>query len=266
MANRIFPATIFLLTALLPAPPGQADTTLRLAGSRDAANAVIQVKGNRVRLAPATRPVYVIYDKTRNLAVYVDTYRKTYTEIDQASLDRYTGMVSAMRGQFQAQLQLLPPAQRAMLEERMGNLAGIPEGGLPDLDKLHTVARGKRIVGGFHCQLHQILEEKQVVGDICLSSAAEAGVSPDDFATLTAMMDFLRHAASTARQLTGGLTESTRLLFSGLQGVPVAARDYQNRQQFIVAGVSRQPLNSDLFNGYQGYRRQDLMEAIAAGQ
>jgi hypothetical protein len=48
--------------------------------------------------------------------------------------------------------------------------------------------------------------------------------------------------------------------------VPVAARDYQSRQQFMVAGVSGQPLDAGLFNGYRGYRRQDLLEAIPLGQ
>ena len=110
------------------------------------------------------------------------------------------------------------------------------------------------------------MKEKQAVGDICLSSAAEVGVSPADFATLMAMMDFMRQAAGMAGELTGGLTESTRLLLSGLQGVPVAARDFQSRKQFTVAGVSRQPLDAGLFNGYRGYRRQNLLEAIPLGQ
>jgi hypothetical protein len=263
MATRIFTTTVMLLAALLTVAPAQADTTIQLDGSREAANAVIQVKGNMARLAPSGQPAYVIFDKSRNLAVYVDTTRKTYTEVDRPTLEKYAGMASVMR----QQLQLLPPAQRAMLEQHMGGLMATPGGnGLPDLDTLRNVARGTRVIGGFHCQLHLLLKEKQAVGDVCLSSAAEAGVSPADFATLMAMMDFMRQAAGLAQELTGGLTESTRLLLSGLQGVPVAARDYQSRQQFMVAGVSGKPLDAGLFNGYRGYRRQDLLQAIPLGQ
>jgi hypothetical protein len=267
MATRIFTPIAILLTALLAPPPGLADTTIRLDGSREAANTVIQVKGNLARLAPSGQTAYVIFDKGRNLAIYVDTARKTYTEVDRPTLEKYAGMASALRQQLQAQLQLLPPAQRALFEQRMGGLMGIPrENGLPDLDTLRSVARGTRVIGGFHCQLHLLLKEQQAVGDVCLSTAAEAGVSPADFATLMAMMDFMRQAAGMAQELTGGLTESTRLLLSGLQGVPVAARDYQSRQQFMVAGVSGKPLDAGLFNAYRGYRRQDLMEAIPLGQ
>lgn len=259
MTRRFFPATMILLVAMLPGPPVQADTTIRLDGSRDVANTVIQVKGGMVRLAPPTLPDYVLYDQSRNLAIYVDATRKTYTEIDRQSLDNYARMVSTLRGQ----LQLLPPGQRAMLEQRLGELTGIPRGGLPDLDKLHSVDRGGRTIAGFHCQLQLVLNDRQAVGDVCLSTAAEAGISPTDFTTLMAMMDFLRHMAGTAQELAGDLTGSTRLLLSGLQGVPVAARDYQSRRQFTVAGVSRQPVPAGRFNDYRGYRKQALMEALA---
>ena len=259
MTRRFLPATMILLFAMLPGPPARADTTIRLNGSRDVANTVIQVKGGMVRLAPPNLPAYVLYDRNRNLAIYVDATRKTYTEIDQQSLDNYARMVSTLRGQ----LQLLPPGQRAMLEQRLGDLTGVPTGSLPDLGNLHTVDRGGRTIAGFHCQLHLVLNDKQAVGDVCLSTAVEAGISRPDFTTLMAMMDFLHHMAGTAQELAGDLTGSSRLLLSGLQGIPVAARDYQSRRQFTVAGVSRQPVPASQFNDYRDYRKQALMEALA---
>lgn len=263
MVTRVFTAIVILLTSLLPAPPSQADTTIRIDGSREAANTVIQVKGSMARLTPSGQPGYVLYDKSRNLAIYVDSDSKTYTEVDRPTLEKYTGMISTMR----QQLQLLPPAQRALLEQHMDGLMSTPRNnGWPDLDQLHSVARGTRVIAGFHCQLHQLLNQQLVVGDICLSTAAEAGVSPADFATLMAMMDFMRQAAGMAQELTGGVTESTHLLLSGLRGVPVAARDYQSRQQFKVASVSSQVLDAGLFNGYRGYRRKGLLETIPVGQ
>jgi hypothetical protein len=263
MVRNVFTTIAILLTSLLPAPPGQADTTIRIDGSREAANTVVQVKGSMARLAPSGQPGYVLYDKSRNLAIYVDTDSKTYTEVDRPTLEKYTAMVSTMR----QQLQMLPPAQRALFEQHMDGLMGTPRNnGLPDLDQLHSAARGTRLIAGFHCQLYQLLNQQQAVGDICLSTAAEAGVSPADFATLMAMMDFMRQAAGMAQALTGGMTESTHLLLSGLRGVPVAARDYRSRQQFTVSSVSSQVLDTGLFNGYRGYRRKSLLETIPLGQ
>jgi hypothetical protein len=262
MMTKFCATLAILLTTLLPAP-GRADTTIRLDGSRQAANAVIQVKGNLARLASASQPAYVIFDRSRNLAVYVDTTGKTYTEIDRPTLEKYAGMVSTVR----RQLEMLPPAQRSMLEQHMGGLPGLSRNsGMPDLGALRSVARGSRVIGGFHCELHELLNERQPVGDVCLSTAAEAGIAQADFATLMAMMDFMREAAGLAGELTGGLTENTRLLLSGLRGVPVAARDFQSRQQFRVAAVSGRMLDAGLFSDYRGYRRQDLLEAIPLGQ
>jgi hypothetical protein len=263
MRTKTFATIMFLLTALLPAPPGQADTTIRIDGSHDAANTVVQVKGSMARLAPSGQPGYVLYDKSRNLAIYVDTDSKTYIEVDQPTLEKYTGMVSTMR----QQLQMLPPAQRALLAQHMEHLMGTSQdSGFPDLGQLHSVARGTRVIAGFHCQLHLLRNQQQAVGDICLSTAAEAGVPPADFATLMAMMDFMRQAAGMAQELAGGVTESTYLLLSGLRGVPIAARDYRSRQQFTVASVSSQALDTGLFNGYRDYRRKSLLETIPLGQ
>ena len=263
MATRFFAATVILLTCLLPASPGRADTTIRLDGSREAANAIIQVKDNMARLSPSDQSAYVLFDKNRNLAIFVDNATKTFIEVDQPTLKKYAGMASAMRDQ----LQMLPPAQRALLEQHMGGLMGMPRNNvMPSLDTLHSVARGTRVIAGFHCQLHVLLKDQQPIGDVCLSSAAEAGVPPADYSTLMAMMEFMREAAGMAQELTGGLTESTRLLLNGLQGVPIAARDYQSRQQFTVAGVSGQVLDTGLFNSYHGYRRKNLLEAIPVGQ
>jgi len=263
MMTRVLPAIVILLTSLLPSPPGHADTTIRIDGSREAANTVVQIKDGMARLAPPGQPGYVLYDKSRNLAIYVDTGSKTYIEVDRPTLEKYTGMVSTMR----QQLQLLPPAQRALLEQHMDGLMGTSRNNaLPDLDQLHSAARGTRLIAGFHCQLYQLLDQQQAVGDVCLSTAAEAGISPADFATLMAMMDFLRQAAGMAQDLAGGMTESTHLLMSGLRGVPVAARDYRSRQQFTVASVSNQVLDAGLFNGYRDYRRKGLLETIPLGQ
>jgi hypothetical protein len=262
MTTRFRASWAILLIALLPAP-GRTDTTIRLHGSPQAANAVIQVKGNLARLGSANQPVYVIYDKSRNLAVYVDTTGKTYTEIDRPTLEKYAGMMSTVR----QQLQRLPPAQRALIEQHMGGLTALSRNsGMPDLGALRSVARGTRVIGGFHCQLHELLHERQPVGDVCLSTAAEAGITRADFATLMAMMDFMRHAAALTQEFTGELAGNTRLLLNGLRGVPIAVRDFQSHQEFRVADVSGSVISANLFNGYRGYRRQNLLEAIPLAQ
>ena len=78
-----------------------------------------------------------------------------------------------------------------------------------------------------------------------------------------ATVDAEHHELELRIMVVGGACD---LLLSGLRGVPVAARDYLSRQQFTVASVSSQVLDTGLFNGYRGYRRKDLLETITLGQ
>ena len=235
-----------------------ADTTIRLGGSDEVSRTVIQVKDHMARMAQAGQPGHVLFDRTRNVAIYVDPVQQEYREIDQQQLDRYAEVIAMLRQQMEqlsAQMQNLPAAQRAFIEQQMG----IPAGGLPDLEVLSTEARGIHDVAGFRCQLQVLFKDQQPIGEVCLATAADAGMSASDFATLMAMMNFMRELASTTQKLVGELGENSRLLLSGLQGVPVAMRDYQNRKEYRVTEVSNKAIAAEVFNSYLAYKKQDLL-------
>ena len=235
-----------------------ADTTIRLGGSDEVSRTVIQVKDHMARMAQAGQPGHVLFDRTRNVAIYVDPVQQEYREIDQQQLDRYAEVIAMLRQQMEqlsAQMQNLPAAQRAFIEQQMG----IPAGGLPDLEVLSTEARGIHDVAGFRCQLQVLFKDQQPLGEVCLATAADAGMSANDFDTLMAMMNFMRELASTTQKLVGKLGENSRLLLSGLQGVPVAMRDYQNRKEYRITEVSNKTISADVFNSYRAYSKKDLL-------
>ncbi len=235
-----------------------ADTTIRLSGSDHASRTVIQVKDHMARMSQSGQPGYVLFDKSRHVAIYVDPVSQEYREIDQQQLDKYAEIVAILRQQMEqlsAQMKNLPDAQRAFIEQQMG----IPAGGLPDLEVMETEPRGFHEVAGFRCQLQVLLRNQQPIGEVCLATAADAGMSDSDFATLIAMMNFMRELASTTQKMIGELGENSRLLLSGLQGVPVAMKDYQNQNEYRVTEVSSDTISADLFNRYRDYSKQDLL-------
>ena len=256
MLKTIF--TGHAIAAMLLASPVMADTTIRLGGSDDASRTVIQVKDHMARMAQAGQPGHVLFDRARHVAIYVDPVKQEYREIDQQQLDKYAEIITLLRQQMEllsAQMQNLPAAQRAFIEQQMG----IPAGGLPDLEVLTTEARGTHDVAGFKCQLQVLYKNQQPIGEVCLATAADAGMSENDFATLMAMMNFMRELASTTQKLVGELGENSRLLLSGLQGVPVAMRDYQNQKEYRVTEVSSKTIGAEVFNSYLTYNKQDLL-------
>ncbi|MCG6898657.1 MAG: hypothetical protein LJE75_01495 [Gammaproteobacteria bacterium] len=247
-----------LIIAALFAETSLADTTIRLGGNEDASRTVIQVKDHMARMSQSGQPGYVLFDKSRHVAIYVDPLQQEYREIDQQQLDKYAEVIALLRQQMEqlsAQLQNLPAAQRAFIEQQMG----IPAGGLPDLEVMGTEARGIHDVAGFRCQQQLLLRNGQPIGEVCLATAADAGMSENDFDTLMAMMDFMRELAGTTQKLVGELGENSRLLLSGLQGVPVAMKDYQTRMEYRVTEVTSSTIPADVFNSYRSYRKQDLL-------
>jgi hypothetical protein len=235
-----------------------ADTTIKLGGSDDASKTTIQVKEHMARMSQSGQPGHVLFDSSRHVAIYVDPIRQEYREIDQQQLDKYAEIITMLRQQMEqlsAQMQNMPAAQRAFIEQQMG----IPAGGLPDLEIMGTEPRGFHEVAGFRCQLQVLLRNREPIGEICLATAADAGMSESDFATLMAMMNFMRELAGTTQKMVGELGENSRLLLSGLQGVPVAMKDYQNQKEYRVTEVSSETINADLFNRYRTYSKQDLL-------
>ena len=157
---------LVLCAASVAAQATLADTTIRLGGSEDASRTVIQVKNHMARLAHAGQPGHVLYDRARHVAIYVDPERREYREIDQQQLDRYAEIITQLRRQMEqlsAQMQNLPAAQRAFIEQQMG----IPAGGLPDLEVMTTESRGKYRVAGFNCELQVLLKDQQPIGEVC---------------------------------------------------------------------------------------------------
>jgi hypothetical protein len=247
-----------VISTMLLAQTAMADTTIRLSGDDEVSRTIIQVKDHLARMEQAGQPGHVLFDSNRHVAIYVDPVKQQYIEIDQQQLDKYAQIISQLRQQIvqmSAQLQNLPAAQRAFIEQQMG----IPAGGLPDLEVMSTEARGVQDVAGFKCQLQVLLKDQQPIGEVCLATAADAGMSESDFATLMAMMHFMRDLAGTTQKLVGELGENSRLLLSGLQGVPVAMKDYQNNKEYRVTEVSSKVISADLFTSHQAYSRQDLL-------
>ena len=247
-----------LIATLLLAQAAMADTTIRLGGSDDASKTVIQVKDHMARLAQSGQPGHVLFDSARHVAIYVDPLKQEYIEIDQQQLDKYAQIIAMLRqqmAQLSAQMQNLPAAQRAFIEQQMG----IPAGGLPDLEVLSTEPRGIHNVAGFRCQLQLLIKDGQPIGEVCLATAADAGMSEGDFATLMAMMRFMRDLAGTTQQLVGELGENSRLLLSGLQGVPVAVKDYQKQKEYRVTEVSSKAIGEKVFSNYRSYSKQELL-------
>lgn len=267
MGAKLFTSALLMLSTLLPVSVILADTTIRIGSSPDGSNALLLVRGDMARITLSGRPDYVLYDRTRNTGILVDTTRREYREIDQDTLESYSTMLTGLRENLRQRLRSLPPAQRARLEQHMESMIHFPAADmLPDMEGIHSQPRGRRTVVGFECVAHLLLRGKRPVAEVCLATAPNARMAAQDFATMTAMMDFLRKLAGSLQQLGNLSGNNARSLMNALEGVPVAIQDFQNRRSYMVRGVSDEPLDSSLFTTYRGYKKQDPLTFLAKGR
>ncbi|MCO6413615.1 MAG: hypothetical protein J5I92_12830 [Thiogranum sp.] len=255
-----------IIAAVLLSPTVQSDATIRMKDSRGADDALIQIKGNMVRMSQPGQADYMLYDKTRDTVIHVRTAQQEYMEIDRATIDRYAGTISAMREQIapqiammREQLKNMPPEQRAMIEQRMGGMVDLGTMDSQPADDIRTVKRGSKTVSGFDCDLYEVLNGGQPVAEVCLATEADAGMSDADFDTLSAMMAFTRDMAGKAQKLAAGMTTGVPNLDIGdAQGVPVAMKDLKQGREFSVAGVSDDKLDDAVFSAYKSYRKKEM--------
>ena len=251
-----------LATTLLSGAPVLADSTVTLDD-----DTVVQIRNGMVRMIPAGEASYMVYDAGRNLLIHVDPAEGSYMEMDEQFMQRQAEALGAMREQMAAQMeamrsqmQNLPEDQRRMMEQSMGAMVGGQAGDqAADKPELKTVKKGSRTVKGFKCNDYQVLEDKTPVADLCVAEKAGAGMSADDFATLSAMMAFLRSMAEQASEMVGSMADGfDAAMLSDVDGFPVEVKDHSSNEHYGVASVSNGPLGDALFNEYKKLRKEEM--------
>jgi hypothetical protein len=265
MNSRIFSSVSALVLGVSAVAAAQADSTITLQDASGGSQALIEVKGDKVRLSAVDQPDYVLYDASRDVVIHVNSERKEFTEIDRATLQRFADTVSVIHkqlapqlAQIGQQLKSLPPEQRAAIEQQMGNAASFGAVEAESADAIELVKRGSDTVANFKCQVYQVVQGKQTLGEVCLASAADAGISEADFATLTAMTGFMRDMASNAQKLSAGFGGPSQLILAGAEGVPVSVKEYGGGREYAVVGVSDKAVEAARFHAHESYHRQSL--------
>ncbi len=253
-----------LAACLLCAGPLMADSTLTMND-----DTVVQIRNGMARMAPAGDSTYMQYDARRNLLIHVDPGEGTYLELDEQTIKEQAEAMGAMREEMVAemeamrsQLQGMPEAQRRMIEQRMGSMMGGAAGEAAPKPDLKAVKKGSRKVNGFKCNDYQLLEGKTPVADACVAEQAGAGMSKDDFATLSAMMTFMRSMAAQAREMAGSMAgDFDPSMIGDVEGFPVEMKDYRSGSQYGVASVANDKLTDAPFNEYKKLRKEEIPTA-----
>jgi hypothetical protein len=251
-----------LAAALLGASPLMADSTVTM---KD--NTVVQVRNGMARMDPAGDSTYMQYDAERNLLIHVDPGEGTYMELDEQVIQQQAAAMGDMRKEMAAQieamrsqLQNMPEAQRRMIEQQMGSMMGGAGRDQPAAKPdVKAVKKGSRKLNGFDCDDYQLLEGNAAVADVCIAEQAGAGMSGDDFATLRAMMTFMRSMAQQASEMAGPMAgDLDPAVMADIEGFPIEMKDHRSGEQYGVASVANGKLSEAPFNEYRQLRKEEM--------
>jgi hypothetical protein len=163
-----------------------------------------------------------VFDGPRQTARMLNLTGKTYMEITKADLEQVKKQMDAMM----AQMQNVPPAQRAMIEQMMQG-RGMP--GMSDLlatgPKVQYRQTGSDKVGQWTCTKYEGTVGGQKTTEVCTVEPKEFGLTPADFAIAQQLADFLKPMMPEVadRMFVNGTVQS-----QGFAGVPVRRTTFRN--------------------------------------
>jgi hypothetical protein len=249
--------TLAVVFSLLTAPAIAAEgilITQRVTSGGPPLTIQVQIEPTRMRtdmVGPNGAVQAMIFDGGKQVLYIVDPARKTYMEMTKADADRLGAQVQGAMAQMQAQLEKLPPAQRAQMEAMLkgrGGAAAAPQYTRTGSDK----------VGRWACDKYDVTQNGQKIGEVCSVNPTTLGFGATDFAVMGQMAAFY---SGMAPQMSGQLPPVTPIDQGGTSGFPVRSvvtiQGQTTTTEVVEAG--RQTFADSLFVVPAGFTKQDMM-------
>lgn len=262
----------FALPALLAllANPVSADVSLRFTlhnakGELDAEPLVLVKPGVALlRENPEKKKRELLYQQANRAFIIVDHKHRRVTTVNEQSVvnlvDQAQQMLGMMKG-VSDQLALLPPEQRAKVENLLGGIPA-PKPSSKSASSIQKLApAGQRSIAGLLCRRYQATGPGGPKAELCLTSAGEARVTAEDAATLRDMqalaLKLAREAAPVADKLDLNIPTLGNVK---LDGILLALRDLSSGNGFDLnlAELKTGPVDEQLLRLPEDYQPRQL--------
>jgi hypothetical protein len=251
--------------ALAGAPAYAADGILiaqKITSGNNTTTSETQIEKTRMRTemtGPNGRKNIMVFDAGAQVMRIIDEAAKTYSEMTKADVDRISAQMSGAMAQMQAQMQNLPPEQRARMEAMMQGagrgIAGMAAAQRPEYHK----AGGTDRVGKWTCEKYEGTRNGAKASEVCTVDPSATGFMPTDFEITKQFAEFF------SRLMPQGMDR----LFavgtagpSGFSGFPVKSVNYDGSGKVTstveLTDVSRQNFPDSLFAVPAGFQKKDF--------
>lgn len=215
---------------------------------------LLEIADNTVRMSSQGQSQWVLYRDQGETLFLVDDAQRSYSQVTRETAAQLNARVAQMQKQVEAQLAMLPPAQREMMRGMMPKL--------PDFTAQHEFRLekqdGTRKVGDWDCQPVLVYDNQQPSDQLCLAAVKSVGMAAEDFALIKRMSAVLGQFAA---QFGGG---SMAAVLEQLDGVPVAYRHLDSEQpESVLLRIGREAPAPERMQIPPDYREQSLMPGMA---
>lgn len=209
-----------------------------------------------------------VFDGTKKVVRMVNATQKTYSEITTTEIQQMASQVSGMMAQMQAQLQSLPPEQRALVEQMMQGRGGaaMPPGvrGMPGMPAMAAAAKveyrrtGTDKVAQWSCTKYEGSSGGQKTSEVCTVEPSALNLSPSDFGAARQLAEFMK---SMMPQMADGLTLNGTADAQGYNGVPVRRTTFKNGAVDTVSEITdirREAIPASTWDAPTGFRKEAM--------
>jgi hypothetical protein len=196
-----------------------------------------------------------LFDEAAQTARVLNLDKKTYMEMN-AAMSR---QVQQQLAQVQAQLQNLPPEQRAALEQALRARGGLPGGFAARGAKLEYRRSGSDKVGKWACTKYEGYQAQQKVIELCTIDPKELGLTIADFEVATHLVEFLQ---GFLPQAAGQIVVAGTASEQGFSGIPVRRTTFTDGRVDTVTEtkeIRREAIPAAAFEVPAGFKREDPM-------
>lgn len=249
MLRKSFIAVLVVLLAT----PALADTRLSYADEQSGEEqSVITIKDGKVRMDNAGSSSWTLYDTNDGSLITVDPDARTWTSLDEETLQKAAGQVSAAMARMRAQLEQMPPEQRARIEKMMGGMA--------DAGRKMVETKVDRTGKTQHKAGHDCEQVFMSVGslsrsEVCVAAPDALDIPAADTKVLEAMQERMKKFAQSMSQSFGA---GPSFDFDSLGGVPVYTKQEDEHTGQILKGVSHTGIEAGLFHVPDGYHEKKI--------
>lgn len=205
----------------------------------------------------------MVYNGLTNTLIMIDHNQRSYTAIDQATIEAIAARMNAAKKQMEAQMAEMPPEQRQMMEKMMKGrmpMSGVQE---PQETEDFRKTSGTSTAGGYECTVTEVFSGGNKVREYCVTPWAKIKGADEISATFTGMTDLF---TKMLKSLSQSVPMDMKLPFSEMQaldGFPVIVTNFKGNAVTEVTrliSIDEKSFPDNFFDVPGGYKKQEMIK------